>query len=147
MLVEATCTRCHCEGSLTRAEHRFHASQLCQIDVAPDSVALRFTAAGRGVLFAYRPDLARAARMKPAACRRVESARGCPRRADAGACERRVRNRNGGQQCLGKGVSMSSLPTDVARDAFLPAVSRPTSCYADPAAPIRLARTLRNDES
>ena len=36
---------------------------------------------------------------------------------------------------------------DVAQDAFLPAISRPPSCYAVPARSIRLAKTSRNDES
>ena len=71
-------TGCHAI-SLTGAEHRFHTSQFCQVDVAPDSVPLRVAAARRRLLFAYRPDLAGTAGMEPAACPRVERARDCAR--------------------------------------------------------------------
>ena len=55
----------------TLGQHRFHGLQFFQVNMTPDSVSLRFPATGRGLLLADRPDLARAARMEPAARGRV----------------------------------------------------------------------------
>jgi hypothetical protein len=62
------------ERSHKGTEDWLHSPKIFQVDVTVDAMSVRHLSPGRGLLFAYRADLAWAARMEPAARRRIEGA-------------------------------------------------------------------------